>query len=48
MAAKEVIFGGEARHRMVEGVNILANAVKVDGDELLVMREEDIMAIVQK
>ena len=29
MAAKEVIFGGEARHRMVEGVNILANAVKV-------------------
>ena len=29
MAAKEVIFGGEARQRMVEGVNILANAVKV-------------------
>ncbi|MFZ2739616.1 MAG: chaperonin GroEL [Burkholderiaceae bacterium] len=29
MAAKDVIFGGEARHRMVEGVNILANAVKV-------------------
>ena len=29
MAAKEVIFGGEARARMVEGVNILANAVKV-------------------
>src|SRR5450759_5714951 len=29
MAAKDVIFGGEARARMVEGVNILADAVKV-------------------
>ncbi len=29
MAAKDVIFDGEARARMVEGVNILANAVKV-------------------
>lgn len=29
MAAKDVVFGGDARHRMVEGVNILANAVKV-------------------
>jgi chaperonin GroEL len=29
MAAKDVIFGSDARHRMVEGVNILANAVKV-------------------
>src|SRR5574343_448411 len=28
MAAKDVVFGGEARARMVEGVNILANAVK--------------------
>ena len=28
MAAKDVIFGADARHRMVEGVNILANAVK--------------------
>src|SRR6218665_921209 len=28
-AEKEVFFGGEARARMVEGVNILANAVKV-------------------
>ncbi len=28
MAAKDVIFGSDARHRMVEGVNILANAVK--------------------
>src|SRR5215216_904468 len=29
MAAKDVIFAGDARARMVEGVNILANAVKV-------------------
>jgi chaperonin GroEL len=29
MAAKEVQFGDDARHRMVRGVNILANAVKV-------------------
>jgi hypothetical protein len=29
MAAKEVKFGGEARERMLRGVDILANAVKV-------------------
>ena len=29
MSAKEVRFGDDARHRMVAGVNILANAVKV-------------------
>ena len=29
MAAKDVVFGSDARARMVEGVNILANAVKV-------------------
>src|SRR5574339_454305 len=29
MAAKDVVFGGDARARMVDGVNILANAVKV-------------------
>jgi chaperonin GroEL len=29
MAAKDVVFGADARARMVEGVNILANAVKV-------------------
>jgi chaperonin GroEL len=29
MAAKDVVFGGDARARMLEGVNILANAVKV-------------------
>ncbi len=29
MAAKEVKFGDSARDRMVAGVNVLANAVKV-------------------
>ncbi len=29
MAAKDVVFGADARARMVEGVNVLANAVKV-------------------
>src|SRR5690242_6807304 len=29
MAAKEVRFGSEAREKMLHGVNILANAVKV-------------------
>ena len=29
MAAKEVRFSDDARHRMIKGVNILANAVKV-------------------
>jgi chaperonin GroEL len=29
MAAKDVVFGADARHRMIEGVNILANAVKI-------------------
>src|SRR5579859_3568386 len=29
MAAKDVVFGDSARAKMVEGVNILANAVKV-------------------
>ena len=29
MAAKDVVFGTDARTRMVEGVNILSNAVKV-------------------
>ncbi len=28
MAAKDVMFGDDARHRMVHGVNVLANAVK--------------------
>ena len=47
MAAKDVKFGDSARARMVEGVNILADAVKIDGEELLVMREEDIMGVVE-
>ena len=29
MSAKDVFFGDEARGRMLEGVNVLANAVKV-------------------
>lgn len=29
MAAKEVLFAGDARAKMLTGVNILANAVKV-------------------
>ena len=29
MAAKDVFFGNEARTQMLEGVNTLANAVKV-------------------
>ena len=29
MAAKEVKFGGEARQRMLRGVDILADAVRV-------------------
>jgi len=29
MSAKEVRFADEARHKMLAGVNILANAVKV-------------------
>ena len=29
MAAKEVKFGADARTKMLEGVDILANAVKV-------------------
>ena len=29
MSAKEVRFGDDARSRMINGVNILANAVKV-------------------
>ena len=29
MSAKEILFGDNARQRMVRGVNILANAVKV-------------------
>ena len=29
MAAKDVKFGDDARSRMVRGINVLANAVKV-------------------
>lgn len=33
MAAKEIIFSDVARSKLVEGVNILANAVKVTTGE---------------
>ena len=29
MAAKDIKFGDDARSRMVRGINVLANAVKV-------------------
>ncbi|MFZ9162688.1 MAG: TCP-1/cpn60 chaperonin family protein, partial [Burkholderiaceae bacterium] len=29
MAAKQVMFGDDARQKMVNGINVLANAVKV-------------------
>jgi len=39
MAAKDVLFGDDARVRMARGVNILANAVKVTlGPKKAVMR----------
>ena len=57
MAAKDVRFGGEARDKMLRGVDILANAVKVtlgpkgrnvvlDGEDLLIMKESDIMGVI--
>ena len=48
MPAKEVKFGDSARQRMVAGVNVLADAVKIAGDELLVMKEDDLFAVVEK
>lgn len=37
MAAKDVVFGDSARTKMVEGVNILANAVKTTLDQKAAM-----------
>ena len=56
MSAKEVKFGVDARDRMLRGVEILNNAVKVtlgpkgrnvvlDGEDLLIMKESDIMGV---
>ena len=68
MAAKDVKFSREARERILRGVDILADAVKVtpldvkagdrvlfgkwsgtevklDGEDLLIMKESDIMGI---
>ena len=47
MPAKEVRFHDNARAKMVHGMNVLADAVKVEGEELLVMREEDIMGVIE-
>ena len=58
MAAKEVRLGGDARARMIRGVDILADSVKVtlgpkgrnvvlDDEELLIMKESDIMGIIE-
>ena len=46
--ANVIKFDAEARAAMMRGVNILADTVKVDSEELIVMREDDIMAVVQK
>ena len=74
MAAKDVKFSSDARDRMLRGVNLLADAVKVtlgpkgrnvvldksfgagkysgtevkiDGEELTIMRESDIMGVIE-
>ena len=69
MAAKDVKFGRDARERILRGVDILADAVKVtpldvkagdrilfgkwsstevkvNGEDLLIMKESDILGIV--
>ena len=56
MSAKEIKFGVDARDRMLRGVEILNNAVKVtlgpkgrnvvlDGEDLLIMKESDVMGV---
>ena len=46
MAAKDVKFSRDARERILRGVDILADAVKVNGEDLLIMKESDILGIV--
>ena len=48
MAAKDVRFNSDARTRMLRGVNVLADAVKVtlDGEELIIMKESDILGVI--
>ena len=48
MAAKQIAFDQEAREAMRRGIGKLARAVKVEGTEYLVMREDDIMGVVAK
>ena len=45
MAAKDVKFSRDARERILKGVDILADAVKVNGEDLLIMKESDILGI---
>ena len=45
--AKDVKFGIDARAKMIDGVNVLANAVKVDGEELLIMKESDVLGVIE-
>jgi len=69
MPAKEVKFAQDARERMLHGIDILANAVRVtlgpkgrnvvleksfgapritkDGEELLIMKESDILGVLE-
>ena len=47
MAAKEVKFGADARQKMLDGVDVLANAVKatlghVEGDGALIVPDDEI------
>ena len=69
MAAKDVKFSTDARDRMLRGVDVLADAVKVtpldvkagdrvlfgkwsgtevkvDGEDLLIMKESDILGVI--
>ena len=53
MAAKELMFSGDARAKLKKGDRILfgkwsGTEVKIDGEELLIMKESDIMGIIQK
>ena len=46
MAAKIVKFHQDARDKILFG-KYSGTEVKVDGDELVVMREEDVMAVIE-
>ena len=46
MAAKEVKFGVDARDRILFG-KWSGTEVKIDGEELMIMKESDIMGIIE-